>query len=139
MYLLDTNVISELRKRDRARSDVVAWAAQAEPSGFFLSTVTILELRYGALLVQRRDPRQGDMMLRWILQDVLAGFAERILPVDVEVALRCAGLHVPDRRPDRDAMIGATALVHDLTLVTRNVRDFRPMGVRIFDPWQAEA
>lgn len=138
MFLIDTNVISELRKRDRADSRVLAWADGEEPERFFLSCMTLLELQYGALLVRRRNPLQGDMMMRWIADEVIPGFDNRILPVSQEIALQCAALHVPDRRPDRDALIGATALFHDLVVVTRNIRDFIPMGVKLLNPWTPE-
>jgi predicted nucleic acid-binding protein len=137
MFLIDTNVISELRKRDRANASVLSWAKDEDPQRFFLSCITLLEIQYGALLVRRRDPLQGDMMLRWIANEIIPGFANRILAISQEIALACAALHVPDPRPDRDALIGATALVHGLTVVTRNTRDFEPMGVDILNPWPA--
>jgi predicted nucleic acid-binding protein len=136
MLLLDTNVISELRKPDRARPKVLDWARRNDPASFFLSAVTLLEIQYGALLVRRRDKPQGDLMLRWVANDILVTFKGRILPVDEDVALRSAALHVPNPRPDRDAYIAATALVHDLTVVTRNTRDFEPTGVKLLNPWE---
>lgn len=139
MFVVDTNVISELRKRNRADANVLAWADRSDPAGFYLSCITLLEIRYGALLIQRRDPTQGRLMLAWLDNDILGGFAGRILPIDAEIALRCAALHVPDPRPDRDAYIAATALVHGLTVVTRNVRDFEGAGVKVINPWTAEA
>lgn len=135
MLLLDTNVISELRKPDRAHANVLDWAKRNDPALFFLSAITLLEIQYGALLIRRRDEVQGDLMVRWVAEEILGGFRGRILPVDEEVALRSAALHVPNPRPDRDAYIAATALVHDLTVVTRNVKDFRPTGVRVLNPW----
>lgn len=137
MFIIDTNVISELRKRDRADRKVLAWADDADDRLFYLSSITIFEVRYGALRVQRRDKVQGDLMLKWLQRDILDGFAGRILPIDAEVAAECATLHVPDPKPERDAFIAATALVHDLTVITRNVRDFEPMGVRVINPWEA--
>lgn len=139
MYIIDTNVISELRKRNRANPNVLRWADETDPSGFFLSSVTLLEIKYGALLINRRDPVQGKLMLLWLNRDIIGGFAGRILPIDEGVALTCAALHVPDPRPDRDAYIAATALVHDLTVVTRNTRDFDGTGVKLFNPWTAES
>jgi predicted nucleic acid-binding protein len=135
MFLLDTNVVSELRRRKRAAPRVLAWADPVDPSDLFVSAVTILELEKGALLLKRRDAPQAAVLERWIRSDVLRSFAARILPFDQAVALRCAPLHVPHSRPERDAMIAATALEHHLTLVTRNVADFAPMGVPIFNPW----
>lgn len=136
MYLLDTNVVSELRRRDRTSPPVAAWADSVDPTSLFLSVITVLEVELGALAVARRDPAQGAHLRRWIDGHVLPAFAGRILPVDVAVAQRCAGLHVPDRRAERDALVAATALVHRLTVVTRNVADFLPTGVLVLDPWQ---
>ena len=137
MYLLDTNVVSELRKARSGKADgnVVAWAASVPPLGLFLSAITILELETGVLLVERRDPAQGGMLRIWLNDHVLPAFAGRILAVDTLVAQRCARLHVPDPRADRDALIAATALCHGLTVVTRNVADFEPTGVQILNPW----
>lgn len=137
MFLIDTNVISELRKRDRAEPRVLAWADQTDEADFRLSCITLLEVRYGALLIQRRDPIQGKLMLAWFARDIVGAFAGRILPIDENVAIACAALHVPDPKPDRDAYIAATALVHDLTVVTRNTRAFGGTGVKLFNPWEA--
>ena len=136
MYLLDTNVVSELRRRDRADRNVAAWADAADPTSLFLSVVSVLEFETGVLLKARKDPKQGAMLQRWIETRVLPAFADRILPIDLAVARRCAALHVPDPRANRDALIAATALVHGLTVVTRNVADFEPMGVQMLDPWR---
>ena len=140
MQLLDTNVVSELRKIGTRRIDakVAKWAASAGAGGFFISVITLMELETGVRLVERRDTKQGAMLRSWLDDKVLPGFAGRILPVDEAVALRCAALHVPDPRPERDALIAATALVHGMTLVTRNVADFEPMGVPLFNPWATE-
>lgn len=139
MQLLDTNVVSELRKVGTRRIDakVGHWAASADAGGFFISVITLLELETGVRLMERRDGKQGIVLRAWLDQKVLPGFAGRVLPVDEAVALRCAALHVPDPRPERDALIAATALVHGMPLVTRNVADFEPMGVALFDPWVA--
>src|SRR5262249_42881152 len=110
---------------------------ESDPTAVFLSSITLLEIKFGALLVQRRDPAQGKLMQRWLEVDILEGFSGRILPIDAEIALASANLHVPDRRPDRDAYIAATGLVHNMTVVTRNVRDFESTGVKLFNPWTA--
>jgi len=137
MYLLDTNVISELRKAKSGKADnnVVSWANNVSATRLFLSVITILEIEIGVLLVERRDPSQGAVLRAWLNAHVLPAFSERILPFDTAVAKRCARLHVPDRRSDRDSIIAATALVHGMTVVTRNVDDFEPTGVEILDPW----
>lgn len=136
MFLLDTNVLSELRRRDRTDRNVAAWADARDPADLFLSAITILEIEAGALLIERRDPAQGALLRAWIDHRVLPAFAGRILAVDTAVAQRCARLHVPDPRAERDALIAATALVHRLKVATRNVADFRPMGVEIVNPWE---
>ncbi len=135
MYLLDTNVLSELRRRDRTHRGVAAWADAVAVDDLFLSVITVLEIEAGTLLLARRDAAQGALLRAWIDQQVLPAFAGRILAVDLAVAQRCARLHVPDPRPERDALIAATALVHGLTVVTRNSADFQPMGVKLVNPW----
>lgn len=134
MYLLDTNVISELRRKDRCDPNVWAWAEGQNPAEFHISAISILEAQIGALRAERKDEKKGAVLRAWV--DILvAEIAGRILPVDLAVALRCAPLHVPDPRPDRDAYIAATALVNNLTVVTRNTRDFEETGVKLFNPW----
>ena len=135
MFLLDTNVLSELRRRERTHPKVAAWADSVHASELFLSAITILEIEAGTLLLARRDETQGAVLRTWIDAKVLPAFAGRILPVDTAVAQRCARLHVPDPRAERDALIAATALVHRLRVVTRNVADFQPMGVELINPW----
>lgn len=137
MYLLDTNVVSELRKArsNKSNKNVTAWAKDVSPSSLFLSVITILELETGILLVERRDPSQGAVLRTWLNAHVLPVFSERILHIDVAVAQRCAKLHIPNPRSDRDAIIAATALVHGMTVVTRNVSDFEQTGVEILNPW----
>ena len=137
MYLLDTNVLSALRRPERADPQVRAWAAKTPYERHFLSSITILEVELGALLMARRDAHQGAVLRCWIDEQVLPRFEGRIIPVDVTVAQRGARLHVPKTQGERDALIAATALVHGLTLVTRNVADFAPTGVPLFNPWGA--
>jgi predicted nucleic acid-binding protein len=114
MYLLDTNVISELRKAGdgKADSDVTAWLSGVDADTFFLSAITTLELELGTLLMERRDPLQGARLRTWMYRRILPEFAGRTLPVDSATALRCARLHVPNPRSERDAYIAATALIH---------------------------
>lgn len=135
MFLLDTNVISELRRLDKADRTVVAWAGAIPAASFFLSAISILEIELGALLIARRDAAQGAVLRSWIDDQILPRFEARILAVDTAVARRCARLHVPDPHAERDALIAATAMVHGLTVVTRNVADFEATGVALLNPW----
>ncbi len=137
MYLLDTNVVSELRKIRLGKADsyVAAWADSVDATDLYLSAITIQELEIGVLLVERRDSSQGAVFRAWLNGHVLPAFTGRILTVDTAVALRSARLHVPDLRPVRDGLIAATALVHGMTVVTRNVADFEPTGVPTLNPW----
>jgi len=127
-YLLDTNVVSELRRAKAGKADprVTAWAESVPVASLFLSVITMLELEMGVLLIERRDPAQGAVLRAWLDGQVLPAFSGRILAVDTAVARRCAKLHVPDPRSERDALIAATALTHGLTVVTRNVADSDP-------------
>ena len=139
MYILDTNVVSELRKTAAGRADrrVLDWSSSVDDARVFLSSVTLLELETGALRLEwRGDVAQARKLRTWLEDQVLAVFEGRILPIDTAVARRCAALHVPDRRPDRDAFIAATALVHDMTVVTRNTADFEGTGAKLLDPWR---
>jgi hypothetical protein len=137
MFVLDTNVVSELRKAatGKANPRVVAWAASIRPAALFLSVITLMELEQGVLLLERRDPRQGAATRQWLERQVLPAFEGRVLPIDDHVALRSARLHVPDPRQERDALIAATALVHGMTVVTRDTADFEPSGVPLLNPW----
>lgn len=138
MYLLDTNVIAELRKATSPKVDqkVLAWVNSVSTASLFLSVITVLELEIGTLLVERRDPVQGVVLRSWLNTHVVPTFSDRILPIDTTVAQRCARLHVPNPRSDRDALITATALVHGMTVVTRNTKDFAPTGVELLNPWE---
>ena len=135
-FLLDTNVLSELRRPDKANAKVMAWASSVPTAAIFLSVITILEIEVGALSIARRDEAQGSILRAWIDRQVLPRFEGRILSIDTTVAQRSARLHVPDPRAERDALIAATALVHGLIVVTRNLADFEPTGVRMLNPWE---
>ena len=137
MFILDTNVVSELRKirSGRAHENVSRWADCVDPTDLYLSSITVQELEIGVLLAERRDPAQGALLRTWLEKYVLPTFTNRILPIDTAVAQRSAKLHVPDPQPLRDGLIAATALVHSMTVVTRNVMDFEPTGVKIINPW----
>lgn len=136
MYVLDTNVLSELRPgKPNPSPQVRAWAATLPQSRFFLSAITILEQEMGILQLERRLPPQGSALRAWF-DGVRRAFEGRILPFTSDAALRCASMNVPDPRSYRDSMIAATALEHGFTVVTRNLRDFEGTGVSVLDPWQ---
>lgn len=137
MYLLDTNVVSELRKVRLGKADqhVAAWADSVEASDLYLSVITVQELEIGVLLAEHRDLSQGTVLRAWLNTQVLPAFKGRILAFDTAVAQRSARLHVPNPRPVRDGLIAATALVHGMTVVTRNLADFEPSGVALLNPW----
>ena len=137
MFLLDTNVVSELRKvgSNQADTEVEKWARATAGEQTFLSAITVFELERGALLMERRDPKQGSVLRQWLHNHVLVNYAGRIIPLDVAIAQRCASLHLPNSKSDYDVMIAATALEHNLTVVTRNTEDFEQMGVKLFHPW----
>ena len=137
MYLLDTNVVSELRKVGAGRADpkVAQWAQSVQTASLFVSVITIQELEIGIQLATRRDSTQGELLRQWMNQHVLPAFEGRVLSVDLAVVQRSAALHVPNPRPVRDGLIAATALVHGLTVVTRNLTDFQPCGVTLINPW----
>ena len=135
MFILDTNVISELRQGKPNQSvSVRAWAATQTTSQLFLSAITILELEKGIQALERRMPPQGSSLRVW-LDGVRVAFAGRILPFTEHAAIICASLHVPDPRSERDAMIAATAIEHSFTVVTRNVSDFLSSSAKLFNPW----
>jgi toxin FitB len=138
MFLLDTNVVSELRKvrLGRAHARVAHWADTVDAAALFVSAVTVLELEIGVLLMERKDERQGRLMRTWLDDHVRPAFHHRILVIDEAVALQCARLHIPDPRPERDALIAATALVRGMTVVTRNVEDFAGTGASVLNPWE---
>jgi len=141
MYLLDSNIVSELRKAPagRANPGVVAWARTTNPEALFISAITLMELEKGVQLKTRRDPIAGNVLRRWLIEKVRPAFHGKVLVVDETVALENANYHVPDPRPLADSLIAATAKVHGLCLVTRNIRDFEPFqqihGLQVINPW----
>lgn len=138
MFILDTNVVSEFRKIHAGKADiqVATWAQSVDASDLFLSAITVMELELGVSLIERKDGAQGAHLREWLESHVLPEFSERTLPVDTVVARRCAKLHVPNKRNERDALIAATAIVHGMTVVTRNVVDFVGLGAPIVNPWK---
>lgn len=141
MYLLDTNVVSELRRVFAGKGDerVAAWQTRTDRDTCFTSALTLMEIEVGVLRMERRDAAQGSVLRQWLEESVRPIFAERTLVVDTAVAHRTATLHVPNPRPPLDALIAATAFVHDLVLVTRNTRDFAGTGVLLLNPWEFTA
>lgn len=135
MHLLDTNVVSAFRRLDKAPQQILDWAASVDAEDFYLSVITIMEIETGILLKERSDKAQAELYRDWLNNDILVRYEDRILPVDLSVARRCARLHVPDRKSERDALIAATALVHGMTVVTRNEADFKATGVPLINPW----
>ena len=138
MFVLDTNVVYELRKvrSGKANPGVAAWAEKVPSVELFISAITIQELEHGVLLMERSDPTQGALLRAWLDQSVTAAFTNRVIAVDERVARSAAALHVPNPAPFRDALIGATALVHEMTVVTRDLKDFRRLdGVDVLNPW----
>ena len=136
MYLLDTNVLSEIRKSGKAHPSFRRWTARVDAAELFLSVISIFEVETGILRLERRDKKQAAILRAWLQSRVLEGFKGRILPVDTDISIHCAALHVPDPLPFRDSFIAATALAYDMTVITRNVRDFAPLGVTVLNPWE---
>lgn len=135
-YLLDTNVISELRKpAGRAAPNVRTWAQRQPTSELSISVITVMEIEIGVARLERRDSFQGDVLRKWLERDLVLAFATRILPIDLAVVRRAAAMHVPNPRPERDVLIAATALTLSLIVVTRNISDFQPLGVELLNPW----
>jgi toxin FitB len=135
MYILDTNVISELRTGKQKQSDnVIKWASKHSSNKFFLSSITILELEKGVQALERKTPPQGSALRIW-LNGIRLAFADRILPFGEKTAEICASLHFSRSLPERDAMIAATALEHKFSIITRNVSDFNGTGSSLYNPW----
>lgn len=141
MYILDTNVVSEIRKIRLGKADkfVSQWSDSVNTAELYLSVITLQELEIGVLLAEYRDPTKGALLRGWLNKQVIPAFSGRILPVDTAVAIRSAKLQVPNPRPVRDGLIAATALVHGMTVVTRNISDFASCGVALINPWEYSA
>lgn len=138
MFVLDTNVVSEMRKMSSGKADtgLTAWVRGVPAGLLFISAVTIYELELGVQLTERRDVRQGEILRFWLQTSVAKSFEDRVLPVDAAIARKCARFNVPDPAPFRDALIAATAQAHGMTVVTRNVRDFRRFpDIQVTNPW----
>ena len=136
-YLLDTNVISEIRKDQRAHPSVRRWVASVDAREMYLSVITILESEMGILQFDRKDKQQARILHSWLHTRILPAFADRILPIDASTALIGARFHEPNPCSLRDSFIAATALVHGMTVVTQNVVDFSQTGVTVLNPWDA--
>ncbi len=138
MFVLDTNVVSELRKAasGRANSGVTDWANGVPATLMFLSVISLHELEHEVLLAERSDPAKGAILRTWLDHSVNPAFEDRLLPVNAEIARQSAALHVPNPAPFRDALIAATALHHDMTVITRNTSDFgRFTNLTVTNPW----
>lgn len=138
MFVLDTNVISELRKAGAGKANlgVTDWANSVPATLMFMSVISVHELEHGVLLAERRDPSQGAILRTWLDSSVTTAFTDRVLSINTDIARQAAALHVPDPAPFRDALIAATALHHDMTIITRNTKDFEQFNdLRIINPW----
>lgn len=135
MYLVDTNAISDLRVKSKINAKVVEWFSNISEGDLYLSVITLMELEKGVLGKERKDKAQGAILRDWLDNYILPTFQDRTLPIDAGIALSCARLHVPDKRAEADSLIAATAIAHGMTVVTRNLKDFKGMGVKLINPW----
>jgi len=137
MYIFDTNVISELRKTKSGRANraVVRWSQSVPADSIFLSAICVYEVKLGIVKLATRNPSEAQRLGDWLLLTIIPSFAGRILPLDENVAILLAGMMAPKTRPYRDAIIAATAQHHGYTVVTRNLRDFEELPVRVINPW----
>lgn len=135
MYLVDTNAISDLRVKSKINAKVVEWFSNISEGDLYLSVITLMELEKGVLGKERKDKAQGTILRDWLDNYILPTFQDRTLPIDAGIALSCARLHVPDKRAEADSLIAATAIAHGMTVVTRNLKDFKGMGVKLINPW----
>jgi len=137
LYLLDTNVVSDLRKAGTPAADpnLIEWASDIESGHLYISSITVLELEIGVQRLERRDKRQGKVLRSWLEDRVYPSFEGRVLAFCLDSAAYCAQLHVPNQRSDRDSFIASIAYVHDMTVATRNLKDFSGMGISLVNPW----
>lgn len=138
MYLLDTNVLSEIRKIRKGIADpgVRKWAEDCPKALMYISAITLLELERGTVGMEAKDAAQGAVYRRWLEEVIKPEFHGKILPIDAEIAVLCAKMHVPDRRGFADSLIAATAVRHNMQVVTRNEKDFAHLGARVFNPFE---
>ncbi|MDO4683736.1 MAG: type II toxin-antitoxin system VapC family toxin [Lautropia sp.] len=138
MYLLDTNVISELRKAEKGRADpqVMQWFRSVKTRDTWLSVISLVELKIGILRLGRRDPTAAQGLNDWFEHRLLPAYQDRILTLDFHAAMLCAALHIPDKSPLNDAYIAAIAKAHHLSVVTRNTQDFERFDVGLLNPFQ---
>ena len=136
MYLLDTNIISQTRCPDKADKRVTAWLTHTDSNNLYTSAVVMMELERGILGIERKDSQQGTILRQWLNDVVKPAFAGRVLPIDEATAAICAKLHIPDKAPDNDAWIAATAIQHNYTLITRNTADFERTGAKLLNPFE---
>ena len=135
-YLLDTNVLSETRKK-RADEQVIAFLSAAEPSALYISVLTLGELRKGVALKEKSDPASARQITSWI-DGLEFGFADRILGIDTATAKLWGTWSAQRSRPVIDTLLAATAATHELTLVTRNIADVQDIGIKLLDPWKKQ-
>ncbi|MBF7073630.1 type II toxin-antitoxin system VapC family toxin [Glaciecola sp. MH2013] len=137
MFLLDTNVVSALRKPSEADKNLVAWASSQQVFNLYVSSISIMELKFAILEKRKTDPKAGELLNEWLQTRVLEGFKGRVVAFDAEMAEYCAALHVPNPKSERDAMIAATCLVNNMTLVTKTPADFKHIKIPTINPWEA--
>lgn len=138
MYLLDTNIISEIRKlaKNKCDKNVADWVRSTSKDLMFTNAVVMMELERGVMSIERKDTTQGELLRHWFEMDVKPAFHGKILKIDEQTAQICAKLHIPDYAPENDAWIAACAIQHNLVLVTRNTADFARTGVKLFNPFE---